>query len=285
MKMLIAGLCSLMLAAAASLAAEPEPVLLWPEGVPGTQGAPAPETMRINPPDEQVLTYVGNPSITPYLPDPAKANGAAVIIIPGGGHREIWITHEGYRVAQYLADHGIAAFVLKYRLARAPGSTSTVEGDELADVQRAIRLVKSRAAEWRIDPARVGVMGFSAGGQLSALAGTRFDAGKPDSADPIERQNSRPAFLGLIYAYLPKGFSFGVDTPPAFFIYGDKDDIVKGQIANYEQLEKLGVPAELHILSGVEHGFGIRPVNAPQIAVWPQLLVNWLEAEGFLKPR
>jgi len=266
----------------ATQAAEPAPIVLWPDGVPGEHGTPAPETMRIFPPDEHILTFVSTPSITPYLPDPAKATGAAVVVIPGGGHKEIWITHEGYRVARFLADHGIAAFVLKYRLSKAPGSHFTLD-DELADTQRAIRMVKEWAAEWRIDPERVGVMGFSAGGQLAAMAGTRFDKGNAASADPIDRQSSRPAFLGLIYAYLPPDFSFNAETPPAFFCFGDKDDIVKGEIAKYQQLEQLGVPAELHVLSGVGHGFGIRPVNPPQVAIWPQLFVNWLEAEGFLK--
>ncbi len=283
MKALIAGLCSLMLMAAVSVAAEPEQILLWPNGAPGSEGKTSAETMRIYPPDEQVLSNVNSPSLTPYLPDPAKATGAAVIVIPGGGHSEIWITHEGYRVARYLADHGIAAFVLKYRLAKAPGSTYTIEGDELADAQRAIRLVKSRAVEWHIDSARVGVMGFSAGGQLTALAGTRFDAGNPAAADPVENQSSRPAFLGLIYAYLPEDFSFHADTPPAFFCFGDKDDISKGQITNYLQLEQLGVPAEIHVLSGVGHGFGIRPANPPQVAIWPELLVDWMDAKGLLK--
>lgn len=284
MKTLIAGLCCLMLAAAAAAAAEPEQILLWPDGAPGSQGRTAPETVRINPPDEQVLSNINFPSVTPYLPDPAKATGAAVVVIPGGGHREIWITHEGYRVAQFLADHGIAAFVLRYRLAKAPDSPYTIEGDELADVARAIRRVKSRAAGWHIDPARVGVMGFSAGGQLSALAGTRYDAGDASAADPVARESSRPAFLGLIYAYLPDDFSFTARTPPTFLIGGDKDSIAKPFPARYVELERIGVPAELHMLAGVGHGFGIRPVNPPLVAVWPQLFVNWLEAEGFLAP-
>jgi endo-1,4-beta-xylanase len=282
MRSLFAAICSLVLFAAASFAQEQ--ILLWPSGAPGSEGKNAPETMRISPPDEQVLSNINFPSITPFLPDPVKENGVAVIVIPGGGHRDVWITHEGYRVAEAMRQRGIAAFVLRYRLYRAEGSTYTLD-DELKDVQRALRLVKSRAAEWKIDPERVGVMGFSAGGQLSALAGTKSDAGNPAAADPIDRFDSRPAFLGLIYAYLPPDFAFTKDTPPAFFIFGDKDDVTKGEIAKYEQLEQLGVPAELHVLSGVAHGFGIRPVNPPQVTVWPETFVNWLDARGFLKPR
>jgi endo-1,4-beta-xylanase len=283
MKSVISRLCAVVLFAAAASAADP--VLLWPQGAPGSEGKTAPETMRINPPDEQVVSSVNAPSITPFLPDPAKATGAAVVIMPGGGHKEIWVTHEGYRVAQFLADHGIAAFVLKYRLAYADGSTYKVMDHSLADVQRAIRLVKARSAEWKIDPARVGVMGFSAGGHLTALAGTHIAGENPKAADPVDRLSARPAFLGLIYAYLPPEIVFKADTPPSFFIFGDKDNVTTGQVNRYIEVQKLGVPSEIHILSGVEHGFGIRPANPPQVAIWTTLFVDWLDASGMLKPK
>ena len=281
MKYLTAGLCALFLALSASWAAEP--ILLWPHGAPGSEGKTSPETMRINPPDEEVISNVNFPSITPFLPDPKKATGAAVIVIPGGGHKEIWITHEGYREAQFLADHGIAAFVLKYRLSQAPGSTYTIMGQSLPDVQRAIRLVRSRAAEWHIDPARVGVMGFSAGGHLAALAGIHFDSGNASASDPIDRQSSRPAFLGLIYPYLPDEVRFGSSMPPAFLLGGGADSISDGLPAHYLELKHAGVPVELHMLVGVGHGFGMRPVNPPHVAIWPQLFYNWLDASGFLQ--
>jgi len=281
MKSITASLCSAAMFAVAAAAADP--ILLWPMGAPGSEGKTAPEILRINPPDEQVVTGINAPAITPYLPDPAKATGAAVIVIPGGGHHEIWITHEGYRVAEAMAARGIAAFVLRYRLAQADGSTYTVMDHSLADVQRAIRLVKSRSPEWRIDPARVGVMGFSAGGHLSVLAGTHIAEANPAAADPVDRLSARPAFLGLIYAYIPPEIVFKADTPPSFFIFGDEDSIVKGQGDRYRQLRALGVPAEIHVLSGVGHGFGIRLSNPPHVAIWPQLFVNWLEASGFLK--
>lgn len=274
-----AGLCASLLVAAAAAA---DPILLWPGGAPGSKGHTAPETMRINPPDEEVLSHINAPSLTPFLPDPAKATGAAVIVIPGGGHREIWITHEGYRVAEALAAKGIAAFVLRYRLSRADNTPYTL-ADSVADVQRAIRLVKARSQSWQIDPDRIGVMGFSAGGHLSVLSGISPWDGKAGAADPIDRLSARPAFLGLIYAYIPPDIAFTATTPPSFMIFGDKDDVTKGQIARYEELQKLGIPSELHILSGVAHGFGIRPANPPQVAVWPELFVNWLQASGFLK--
>jgi len=284
-----AGLCALALLAGAALAAEPQPILLWPNGAPGSEGKISAETMRINPPDEQVISNVNSPSITPYLPDPKLASGAAVIVIPGGGHKEIWITHEGYREAQFFADHGVAAFVLKYRLSEAPGSTYTLQGQSLPDVQRAIRLVKSRAAEWHIASDRVGVMGFSAGGELATLAGTAFDAGNPNAADTIDRQSSRPAFMGLIYPYVtrifPAALTLTKDTPPAFLLGGEKDEISQPLPELYLALEKAHVPAELHMLAGVEHGFGVRSTNPPHVAIWTTLFANWLAAQGFLKSK
>jgi|GraSoi2013_100cm_1033763.scaffolds.fasta_scaffold15299_2 hypothetical protein len=133
--------------------------------------------MRSNEYGEHIISSVRHPSITPFLPGREKSTGAAVIIVPGGGHSELWMDHEGYNVAKWLSDHGVGTFMLKYRLAREKGSTYTIEGSALADVKRAIRLVRSRASEWALDPRRVGVMGFSAGGELAALASTRYHTG------------------------------------------------------------------------------------------------------------
>ncbi len=297
---LLAGLCALALVAGAAVAkhkthavkrpavAAPtilQPILLWPNGAPGSEGKTSSETVRIFPPDELVISNVNFPSLTPYLPDPKKATGAAVIVIPGGADREIWITHEGYRVAQFLAEHGVAAFVLKYRLSQAPGSTYTIQGHSLPDVQRAIRLVRSRAAERNIDPAHLGVIGFSVGGELAALAGMHFDAGNPDAADAIDRESSRPAFMGLIYPAVGADLPFSKDTPPAFLLGGEIDDYSKPLPELYLALQKAGVPAELHMLAGVGHGFGVRPVNPPHIALWTTLFYDWLEARGILKAK
>src|SRR5690349_15209021 len=145
------------------------------------------------------VTSIYNPSITVYLPAREKATGAAVVIAPGGAHRFLNFDQEGTYVAEYLNSIGVAGFVLKYRLAREPGLTYKVEVDALGDAQRAIRLVRSRADEWHINTARVGIMGFSAGGEVALLAATRFDSGKAESADPVERMGSRPDFDALIY--------------------------------------------------------------------------------------
>ena len=227
---------------------------------------------------EHIVSHVHRPSIIVYLPAQGRATGAGVIVIPGGGHRELWLDHEGYRVGEWLKDHGVAAFVLKYRLAREEGSTYTVPGEELADVRRAIRLVRSRSSEWRVAPDRIGVIGFSAGGELSALAGTHFDAGRATAEDPIERMSSRPAFMALMYPAIPRDMPLSKDTPPAFLLCGEKD-FMSDSIANlYLALKRAAVPVELHVLAGVGHGFGIRATNPPAVASWPTTFFNWLTA-------
>ncbi len=271
--------------AVAALAADQEVVLLWPNGAPGSEGKTAPEKVRLTPEGEHVVSSVHQPSITVYLPPKETATGAAVVIAPGGGHAELWVDHEGYPVAQWLSEHGVAGFVLKYRLAREAGSTYTVEGNSLPDMQRAIRLVRSRAAEWSVDPQRVGVMGFSAGGDVAARAATQFDAGNPAAADPIDCQSSKPAFQALIYPGLPPDPPVSKDEPPAFLLCGadDRAGISEGLPELFIQLKHAGVPAELHVYTGVGHGFGIRSANTGAIAGWPDQFLEWLGTLGLLK--
>jgi acetyl esterase/lipase len=279
-------LALVLLAPCGSAFAQHPVVELWPNGAPGSEGKTAPETVRISPEGDHVISTVNRPSITVYLPIPDKATGAAVLVIPGGGHSEIWIDHEGYTVAAWLSDHGVAAFVLKYRLAHAPGSTYTIEGTELQDTQRALRLVRSRAAEWGVDPNRLGVIGFSAGGQLAALASTRYDSGNENATDPIDRQSSKPAFQGLIYPGLPDNspLTLTKDTPPAFLACGadDRPNISEGVPELYLAMKKAGVPVELHVFAGVGHGFGMRTSNSGNMSTWPDLFYGWLGASGFL---
>jgi len=267
-----------------AMAQEPRPVLLWPNGAPGSEGKTGEEHVRLTELGEHIVSNVQRPSITPYIPDSAVATGAAVIVIPGGGHRELWMDHEGYRVGRWLRDHGIAAFVLKYRLAREDGSTYTVEGDELADVQRAIRLVRSRAREWAIAPDRIGVLGFSAGGELAVLAGTRYDGGAPGAADSVSRVSSRPAFMGLIYPAVPGDLRVTAETPPAFLLCGanDSPSITDGVQSLYAAIRQAGGSPELHVLTGVGHGFGIRDGNPPAVAAWPSVFDDWLAARGIV---
>jgi acetyl esterase/lipase len=259
-------------------------IRLWENGAPESHSGTVPETMRVTPEGDHVLTHVEQPSITLYLPAAGAATGAGVLVIPGGGHSEIWIDHEGYNVAQFLSSHGVAAFVLKYRLAREKGSTYTVEGTELGDVQRAIRTVRAQADKWGVDPERLGVIGFSAGGELAALASTRGDRGKPDAADAIERQSSQPNFQGLLYPALPKDTRLTVQTPVTFIACGamDRPDISQGTAEYYLALAKLHVSAEIHIYAGVAHGFGIRSINKKPVADWPALFLEWMGTEKLL---
>jgi acetyl esterase/lipase len=266
--------------------ADPPPtILLWPNGAPGAEGRSGAETVRLTERGEHVVSNVNSPSITAYLPKRDKGTGAAVIVIPGGGHVELWMDHEGANVATFLADHGVGAYVLKYRLARAPGSTYTVEGDALADVQRAIRVVRSRAAQWKVDPDRIGVMGFSAGGELAALAGARYDDGAENSSDRVERMSSKPRFQALIYPSIPQGLTPGPDAPPAFLLCGSIDQATpsSGLAELYEAFRRAGAHAELHIYDGVGHGFGLRPGNSGPVAAWPQRVLEWLDQLGISK--
>jgi acetyl esterase/lipase len=275
----------LLLLLAGSAFAQNAPILLWPNGAPGSEGKTAGEAVRVTENGEHIVSSVHRPSITPFLPSKENATGAAVIIAPGGGHRELWMDHEGYNVARWLSQHGVAAFVLKYRLALDNGSTYTIEGSALADIQRAVRLVRRRASEWGINPEHIGVMGFSAGGELAAMASTRYDAGVAGAADPIESESSKPAFQALLYPAIPHNMSLSKQTPPAFLVCGEDDrpDIAEGLPQLYLSLKQAGVSAELHILARSGHGFGVRPGNRPPVSDWPQLFVEWLDVQGMLE--
>ncbi|WP_158942808.1 alpha/beta hydrolase [Granulicella sp. S190] len=259
-------------------------VPLWAKDAAKLQTSEGLSTMRVTPEGDHVIMRVEVPSITPYLPEAGTATGAAVIIAPGGGHAELWIDHEGYRVAEWLSSHGVAAFVLQYRLARAKGSTYTVEGTELGDMQRAIRVVRQRSGEWNIDPERVGVMGFSAGGELAALASTRYDTGQADASDAVAGMSSKPNFQALLYPAIPQETRLTADTPRAFLACGalDRVSISQGLPEFYLALAKLHVSAELHVFAGVGHGFGIRSSNPMPVAQWPELFLQWMEGQGLL---
>ena len=259
-------------------------ILLWPGGAPGSEARSEAEKVVTSASGERQVSSIHKPSITPFLPAKEKATGAAVLVIPGGGHRMLCVDHEGAFVAQWLAAHGIAAFVLKHRLAREEGSTYTIERDALADTQRAMRLIRSRAAEWGVDPARLGAMGFSAGGELVALAWMRPGEGRDDTADPLDKLSARPAFQALIYPGRSGDILPVKDAPPAFLACGEKDrqDIAEGLAEVYLRFKRAGASAELHVYAGVGHGFGLRPTMKGPIAAWPDRFAEWLEGRGFL---
>jgi acetyl esterase/lipase len=286
-----AGVWMLAVGMAAAGVAQHPSVPLWANGAPGSEGKTAPEVVTlINADGEHTVTSINQPSITPYLVRGSKIPVAAVILAPGGGHSLLSIDHEGYDVAKYLSGHGVAAFVLKYRLAREKGSTYTVEKDALGDMQRAIRMVKSRAAEWGVDPGRVGVMGFSAGGELAVMAAIGFDAGNAGAADAIDKESDRPAFEALMY---PGGLTPEInakvtkDMPPAFLLCGadDRDNIAQALPELFVAMKKAGVSAELHEYAGVGHGFGLRLSQHGAVAEWPAVFVEWMDTKGFLRSK
>jgi acetyl esterase/lipase len=285
--MKISALIASFLAVASTFAADLPEIKLWPEGAPGSEGKSGAELVVTSKSGERTVSGVHHPSITPFLPPKDKANGAAILVIPGGGHSKLCIDHEGVFIANWLVDHGIAAFMLKHRLARENGSTYSIENHALADTQRAMRLIRSRAAEWNVDPNRVGAMGFSAGGELVSLASLRPGAGKPDSSDSIEKQSTCPDFQILVYPGRSGDIQPTKDSPPAFLLCGEKDrqDISEGLADVYLRFKRTGISAELHVYAGVGHGFGFRPTTQGPVAGWPTRLTEWLDGRGFLAPK
>jgi endo-1,4-beta-xylanase len=279
-----------MLATAVSMAAGNPEVLLWQNGAPGSEGKTAKDLIEA--PNQAhgylKVTGVHHPSLTVYLPPAAKATGAAMIIAPGGAHQFLNFDQEGTNVAEYLNSIGVAGFVLKYRLAREPGSSYRIEEHALADAQRAIRMVRSRAEEWHVNPARVGIMGFSAGGEVAALASTRFDAGKADAADTVERMSSRPDFDALIYPGIrADNYTLPKDMPETFLLCADNDRGPSAALAGlYPKLKAAGIRTEVHVYATGGHGFGINPntknTSAAAISWWLRL-GEWMGQIGALK--
>ena len=259
----------------------PPAIPLWPKGAPGSEArmAEAEEVQGSN------VCNVHHPSLTPYVPDADKSTGTAVIICPGGGHAKLCLGHEGYALAEWFRNRGIAAFVLKYRLAREKGSAYTVQDHAMADTRRAIRLVRSRADEWHIKPNHIGILGFSAGGELAAYAAMKSDAGNKDSTDAIERQSSRPDFQALIYPGSTGKFQVEAGMPPVFLAagYNDRPDISEGLATLYLRYKAAKIPAELHMFANAGHGFGYRPDAKPSAAArWPERFTEWLTDSGLL---
>src|SRR6266480_3494352 len=274
--------------AARLIEANPEtPIVVWPAGAPGSLG---------NEPGDI-------PTLTPYLPPKEKATGAAVIVCPGGGYTHL-AEHEGGPVAEWLNSIGVTAFVLKSRLGPRYHHPAPLQ-----DAARAIRTVRARATEWNIDPKRIGILGFSAGGHVASTIGTHFDSGKPDAFDPIERVSSRPDLMILIYpvitmrefahagsrrmllgenpssdlvALLSNEEQVTKETPPAFLVHTANDPAVpvENSLRFAEAMTKAGVPFELNIYERGPHGFGLGGKD-PMLSTWPQRCADWLRAHGF----
>ncbi len=280
----------LLLCAGCAFAADTlQEVPLWPSGAPGSEGKTAKEL--VEPPegkrDYLKVSSIHNPSLTVFLPPADFATGAAFIIAPGGGHAFLAIDIEGYNVARYLNSIGVAAFVLKYRLAREKESTYKVDVEALQDGLRAIRLVRSHASDWHVDLRRVGIMGFSAGSEVAVLASTRSMPGSPDAKDPVDRMDSHPDFEALIYPGVRADkITITKDTPPTFMLCADNDKGPSLALAGlYPELKKAGVPTELHVYNSGGHGFGVRtsPKQTPVATTWLLRLRDWMEDRGYLK--
>lgn len=285
--MLTNSILMIFLLATCAVAARNGDVLpLWPNGAPGSEALAGKKeviTVPAKPGDSLKVSSIHNPSLAIYLPSKEKATGAAMIIAPGGGHRFLSIDTEGTNVAEWLNSIGVAAFVLKYRLAREPDSLYKIDEHPFADVQRALRLVRARSQEWNVNPAKLGVIGFSAGGEVAVMASTRYDAGQASAADLIERQSSKPDYQILIYPGIrAENVVVTKDTPPTFMLCADNDRGPSLAIPNlYLALKKAGVPTELHIYNSGGHGFGYRPGAVPVIrSTWVLRLQDWMSDVG-----
>lgn len=266
----------------ASAQSQPQVIHLWPNGAPGF------ESRKDEP--EQAKDYwvrnVHNPLITVFLPPKEKATGAAVVIAPGGGFRELVFNAEGKQAAEFLNSIGVAAFALKYRLPNEPGSPYT-EDHVRQDAYRAMRLVRSRAVEWGVDPHRIGMLGFSAGGNvvtMIAYAPGNGDAGAPD---PIDRLNGRPDFQMLVYPGGELPDSIPSDAPPAFFLVATDDEYgcEKATLALFTKLHAAGISVEAHFLARGKHAFNMGDRSEfVSVRTWPQRMADWLSDSGYLKP-
>lgn len=262
-------------------------VSLWENGAPGSEGKTGEEIYDPATPERNysMLSNIHNPSITPYFPDEDKNTGASIIIAPGGGHRILAIDHEGYDVAKWFAERGIACFVLKYRLAQEEGSTYTREM-AYGDASRAVRLVRSRADEWKLNPNAIGIMGFSAGGYVAAMASAIYDEGKPSSNDLVENYSSRPSFQVLIYPGMRTDYDIPADAPEAFLLSAYNDERPSMTVAQlYLKFKEAKIRAELHVFASGGHGFGLSESNKLPIAGWTNQVHAWLENIGMLKTK
>jgi acetyl esterase/lipase len=281
----------------APLFAQDKVVKVWPNGAPNHNGMDEPEEKF----EGVRVRNVSEAEMYVYLPEKEKNTGAAVVICPGGGYWIEAMDHEGYQMAEWLQEKGVAGIVLKYRLPY--GQHEIPSGD----ARQAMRIVRNHAEEWGINPSKIGIAGSSAGGHLASTVGTRFDYGNPDSNDPLEKISCRPDFMLLLYPVITFREAFGhmgsrknligegndwklvekysnelhvsPETPPTFLVLADDDKgvVPRNSVEFYLALKENNVPAEMHIFAEGGHGFGMNKKNLP-VDQWPGLFYNWLKA-------
>lgn len=269
---------------------------VWPNGAPNDNGMTEPEEKY----DGVRVRNVSEAEMYVYLPEKTNNTGAAVLICPGGGYRIEAMDHEGYDIAEFLKEKGVAGIVLKYRL---PYGHHEIPS---CDARRAMRIIRQNSEEWGINPSKIGIAGSSAGGHLASTVGTVFDLGNSESTSPIERVSCRPDFMLLLYPVISFDEDFGhmgsrdnlmgsghdkelvrkysnelnvsAETPPTFLILADDDKAVppRNSIEFYSALKKYNVPAEMHIFQQGGHGFGITKKNLPSDQ-WPEMFYSWLK--------
>ena len=257
---------------------------LWANGAPGSES-------RKNEPEQAKdwwVKNIHNPSIDVFLPVKEKATGAAVVIFPGGGHSQLVYPPEGIEPAKYLANLGIVAIAVKYRLFREKGSTYTFENATVPDSYRAMRMVRAHAAEWGIDPKRVGALGFSAGGEN--VSGIAFGPGMgdPNSSDPVERESGKPNFIMEIY---PGGLGIPTevpkDAPPAFFLISNDDDGHMTAVLDLvNKYRKVKASMEVHIYAQGGHGYNMgQRSKLASVNTWPKRMADWLADNNWSVPK
>lgn len=284
---------SLLMATQLLAQGEPDTLLLWPEGAPGALG---------NAPHDQ-------PTLIRYPASPEIATGAAVVVCPGGGYRNLAMNHEGHEIARWLNSFGVSAYLVTYRL----GQNGYRHPVPMHDGQRALRTVRANAEQWKTDPQRIGVLGFSAGGHLASTLGTHFDAGQANASDPIDQVSSRPDFMVLLYPVisftetyqhagsrkmllgedadsallisLSNETQVKADTPPTFLVHTSEDSSVPPQnsIYFYLALQEKDIPAEMHIYEKGRHGLGLGD-RGSAFASWAERCEEWIEERGLLVP-
>ena len=276
-----------------------DPLVLWPKGAPGEKGDIGVERDMTKPGDGIVngksVIRIGNvsvPTITVYRPPQARDAGTAVIVCPGGGYEILAMDLEGTEVCEWLNSVGVTAVLLKYRVPARKGLERY--SAPLQDAQRALSLVRFHAAEWKLDPKRIGILGFSAGGHLSAASSTRFDQRSYEPGDAADQVSCRPDFAMLIYpAYLLRKdgpelapeLTVTSNTPPAFLVQTEDDPIhVENSLFYYLALKQANVPVEMHLFANGGHGYGLRESGKAVIS-WPKRAEDWMRGMGFFEPK